>query len=149
MNAFFPASEATFTMSPDLCFIICGNTAREQRNTPRTLTSHMRSKSSGVMSTTLLKTPMPALFTRMSILPYRSIADTMSRATCCSSDTSAGTTSAPLPRSSIAPATLSRVARVLAASTTSAPSRAKESATDFPIPFPAPVTIATLPFKLI
>src|SRR5882762_8651459 len=86
---------------------------------------------------------MPALLTRMSMLPNAATAVAMQAPTCVSSVTSMATPMAlPVPPSS--DAATSAPAWLRSPMTTLAPSRAKVRAISLPMPLAAPVTTATL-----
>ena len=88
---------------------------------------------------------MPALLTRMSILPNLSNAALTKASTSALCETSAMIVSAFLPSASTALATSCAAAvSVAPTTTTSAPSRANSKVTALPIPRLAPVMIATV-----
>src|SRR5690242_9033955 len=152
----FPATLATdtlgdiITMRPKPRSLIAGITAREQRKAPRTLTSNTRSNRPGAKSATSARWMAPALLTRMSMRPNASSAASRMRSTCANWRTSHCTGSARRPslRTSSAvswmvPGSRGCASAVLAATTTSQPSRASASATARPTPREEPVTTAT------
>src|SRR5713101_4254020 len=86
---------------------------------------------------------MPALLTRMSRRPYRSMVVLKRSTMSASTVMSVGTGNADPPWPAISLATASRPGRLRAAITTSAPSIAKARAMARPMPLLAPVTMAT------
>ena len=131
--------EAMLTMLPpsDMAGMAC----LEQRKTLFRLTAMISSQSGPAMVTTVPRLPRPALLTRMSRRPKRSVAASTIALTSASSLALTRTGIAAAPRAAaIAPA----AAPFTSATTTFAPSRTKAAAVAAPISAPAPVTIATL-----
>ena len=143
-----PTTEAMFTMAPLRCLVMAGRTALVQWNVPFRLTSSTAFQSSSFMRSSRPSRVMPALFTRMSMRPSSVSNRSAIAATSAHSATFALMTSARRPCDNTARAVSS--ARVTSRSTTatSAPSRAKASAMARPIPWAAPVTIATFPASI-
>ena len=90
----------------------------------------------------------PALLCRMSSRPNASTVSAINRLTSSTSETSARTNAASPPAARIAAATAVPVSSLMSETTTRAPSSAIFVAVALPIPWPAPVTIATLPSSL-
>src|SRR6185437_2371836 len=91
----------------------------------------------------------PALFTRMSSLPYAASVASISRAHSSSLVTSICTKRASPPDLRMSAATLSPMSARISATTTLAPSLANSRASASPMPCPPPVTIATLSLRRI
>ena len=128
-------------IDPPPFFFICGTTAATPRKTPVELTAMTRSQMP-VSSKSFTALPlMPALFTRMSILPHFETVSATTEAQLASSVTFRGMKTADSP---IAAATSLPSSSSMSAITTFAPSFAKRTAVARPIPDAAPVTIATL-----
>src|SRR6185503_684772 len=89
---------------------------------------------------------MPALFTRMSMRPWRLRIDAAAPATSFWSDTSSAITSA-LPAALTCFSLLSSVSRLRPEMMTCAPARANSMPPASPMPEPPPVTQATFPFS--
>ena len=125
--------------------------ARMQRMVPFWFVSMMRSRSSSVKRSTGLRplSRMPALFTRMSILPNASTAAAMRCSGSSGLEMSHGTASVRPPVWLISLATSSSASLRRAAMTTLAPSAANRRAMAAPTPEFAPVTTATLPSSLL
>src|SRR6266446_9668379 len=103
------------------------------------------SQSARFMRITSWSRVMPALFTRMSILPNCPSADLIPDFTCSSSATSMTNADALPPEAAISATRSSSFWRLRAATATVAPSRASASAQARPMPCDAPVTSATRP----
>ena len=86
-----------------------------------------------------------ALFTRMSTVPHSATTAATAASTCSRSRTSHCNARALPPSASISAAVATTPSNVRASTATFAPSFANASASPFPIPALAPVTIATLP----
>src|SRR5579883_2051039 len=137
--------EAMLTIAPWPASIIAGRTARVQRQTPSRSTDMHRVQSSSVASSGFRKTLTPALLTRTLGAPNAARAASYIAATDASSVTSVSTKTVSAPRAASLAAMAEPVAGLISATTTRAPSLAKQPAIAAPIPCPAPVTIATLP----
>ncbi len=90
----------------------------------------------------------PALFTKMSTVPKASTVFSMTALHCSLSEISHGTANTSPPAALIFSATSSNCATLLAEITTFAPSLAKSSAVQAPMPEFPPVITATFPFNL-
>src|SRR5271156_1855051 len=90
---------------------------------------------------------MPALLTRISGVPKASRVFCTIRATEVGSVTSVGTKTACAPLATSSADIAAPVSGLSSATTTRAPSAAKQRAVAAPMPWPAPVTIAILPFR--
>ena len=115
----------------------------EQRNAPLRLTPSILSHHSSSPSRKWRAAWMlPALFTRMSTVPKCSMVKSNIASTCDLLETSAGKASASPPGMAWATCVARAASRSL--TTTRAPSAANRSATAWPMPWPAPVTMTTL-----
>lgn len=112
------------------------------------LVSITESQSFSVIDSTVPWGMMPALLTRMSSRLYFLIAASVIFLTLVAEDTSVLTKNALPPFLTISAATFLPLSERVAI-TTCAPSRANRSAIAFPMPFPAPVTMATFPRSCI
>src|SRR5882762_9782226 len=92
---------------------------------------------------------MPALLTRMSILPNCAMTALNTALICSSSATSSANGAACPPAAAISPTTSSSFSRLRAAAATYTPDFARRSAQARPIPCEAPVTKATRPDEVI
>src|SRR5882762_4467368 len=92
---------------------------------------------------------MPALFTRISILPNCAMTALKTALICSSSATSSPNAAAWPPAAVISLTTSSSFSRLRAATATAAPAFARRSAQARPIPCEAPVTKATRPDRVI
>src|SRR2546426_6811229 len=124
-----------------------GTTALEVRKTDFVLTAKLRSQSSSVL---FVKgkpggDAMPALFTRMSILPRPSRVRSTIAFTSAELVTSVFSANALRPSALTSSATFSALSAWMSGMATSAPSRAIATTMPRPMPLPPPVTIATLP----
>src|SRR5437879_1347625 len=124
-----------------------GTTALEVRKTDFVLTAKLRSQSSSVL---FVKgkpggDAMPALFTRMSILPRPSRVRSTIAFTSAELVTSVFSANALRPSALTSSATFSALRAWMSGMATSAPSRAIARTMPRPMPLPPPVTIATLP----
>src|SRR6266566_483450 len=124
-----------------------GTTALEVRKTDFVLTAKVRSQSSSVL---FVKgkpggDAMPALFTRMSILPRPSRVRSTIALTSAELVTSVFSANALRPSALTSSATFSALSAWMSGMATSAPSRAIARTMPRPMPLPPPVTIATLP----
>src|SRR5438034_843765 len=124
-----------------------GTTAVEVRKTDFVLTAKLRSQSSLVL---FVKgkpggDAMPALFTRMSILPRPSRVRSTIAFTSAELVTSVFSANALRPSALTSSATFSALSAWMSGMATSAPSRAIARTMPRPMPLPPPVTIATLP----
>src|SRR5207245_11228 len=128
-----------------------GTTASEVRKTDFVLTAKVRSQSSSVL---FVKgkpggDAMPALFTRMSILPRPSRVRSTIAFTSAELVTSVFSANALRPSALTSSATFSALRAWMSGIAMSAPSRAIASTMPRPMPLPPPVTIATLPVSRI
>src|SRR5216117_2434492 len=128
-----------------------GTTALEVRKTDFVLTAKLRSQSSSVL---FVKgkpggDAMPALFTRMSILPRPSRVRSTIAFTSAELVTSVFSANALRPSALTSSATFSALSGWMSGMAMSAPSRASASTMPRPMPLPPPVTIATLPASRI
>ncbi len=142
-----PAMEAMLTMRPALRSMKYGATALQVRNTDLVLTAKARSQSSSVLLVNGMPggAAIPALFTRMSILPRNSrVRSTIAR-TSAELVTSVFMAMALRPSALTSSATFSALSTWMSGIAMSAPSRAIASTMPRPIPLPPPVTTATLP----
>src|SRR5215207_5769392 len=131
--------EPMFTIAPLRRSIICLPTAREQRHTPSTLTSHTaRHSSSGTSSAGRWK-QVPALLTSTSTGPSSAVTAASIASTLAESVMSVATASPPS-----SPATASERAASRAAIATRAPASPSALASASPMPRLPPVTTATL-----
>ena len=134
--------------SASLFFIIGRATARVKRNVPFRLTFSTASQSASLMRMRRPSFVMPALFTRMSTVPNAS----MTRFTHASTSALSATLQPSARAVEPAASTRSTVSRHQSSwrSTTAtlAPASASFFAICWPMPRPAPVTMATLPSKL-
>ena len=123
------------------------STALEHRYVLFRFASTTRSHSSSSMSMRCVGRRMPALLTRTCTPPKPSSAAATMRSTSAFDVTSPGaaTASVPLERSSAA--VCSAGPALMSFTTRAAPRAASTWATDLPIPWPAPVTMATLPSR--
>src|SRR5215475_1935788 len=144
-----PEIDEMFTMDPPPPCRMAGTACFMPRKTPLALML-MRVSQCVVLRVSRSNEPlMPALFTRMSRRPY---APTVVLTASCQSSslaTSSLTNCALPPSALIFSATARPSASITSATTTMAPSRAKMTASLSPIPCAAPVTIATLPPRLM
>jgi hypothetical protein len=92
---------------------------------------------------------MPALLTRISSRPNRSIVEAIPASTAASSLTSMATPAAVPPARLISAAVVSADGNCRSAITTFAPSVAKRLAISLPMPLAAPVMMATLPSSCV
>ena len=136
-------------MRPDLCFSMIFPAYFVIRKAPRRFFEITSSKSSALIRSIRLSLVIPALFTRMSMLPNCFCAAVTISLTAASSETSPFMATAFTPASSHI-FTVSRAAASLPAkfTTTLQPLPASSKAMALPIPLEAPVTIAVLSFKL-
>ena len=120
-----------------------------QRIVPFSFVSMIRSRSSSENRSIGFSpsSRIPALFTRMSTLPYFSITRSISRSGSPFFEISVETAKTSPPAALISSATFSSAASLLAVITTVAPSFANIFAVASPTPELPPVIIATLPFK--
>src|SRR5437899_11449310 len=128
-----------------------GTTALEVRKTDFVLTAKVRSQSSSVL---FVKgkpggDAVPALFTRMSILPRPSRVRSTIALTSAELVTSVFSANALRPSALTSSATFSALSGWMSGMAMSAPSRASASTMPRPMPLPPPVTIATLPASRI
>src|SRR5499425_995965 len=144
-----PEIDEMFTMDPPPPCRMAGTACFMPRKTPLALML-MRVSQCVVLRVSRSYEPlMPALFTRMSRRPY---APTVVLTASCQSSslaTSSLTNCALPPSALIFSATARPSASITSATTTMAPSRAKMMASLSPIPWAAPVIIATLPPSLM
>src|SRR5207249_5026382 len=134
-----------FTMTPHLRSTMPGSTWRIILNAPKTWTRKMASQSSGSISTMGRSPKIPALFTRMSTRPNRSVAERTMPRHVSKSPTSPGATWMRLggPKASATARSASVFFRALR--TTFEPASASMEAVARPIPRDEPVTMATEP----
>src|SRR3569623_908403 len=125
------------------------HTALLQITAPIRCTSSTRRKSSSVILANDLSRRMPALLTRMSMRPQRSITCATIAATAASSVTAPATASASPPAATLPATTRSAASSPRSLTTTRAPWRARNNACSRPSPPPAPVTIATRPLSVM
>src|SRR5690349_18388712 len=139
--------EAMLTMRPYFCLSIDGTTALQQMNGPsRLMRSTLRHSSRSVSHTDLLMPAMPALLTRMSILPsaFRVSAQVFSTAARSDTSTLNADTAGP-----ISLAVFSANGRSWSQIATFAPDATKRSAIARPNPCAPPVTTAQRPLRSI
>ena len=103
--------------------------------------------STGSVSTSFTKPPIPALLINISAVPNSLVNFSIACFTSSNEETSADAYATLTPKPSIFLATSFNASSVLASSPTFTPSFAKAKAIASPIPLPAPVTNATLPFN--
>jgi len=137
------------TMVPERRSMNWGSSARVKRNIPRTLTAKLRSQLSVGSVATSPWIATPAEYTSASTRPILSSAVLARAVTWASSHRSTVTGTATHPSVCTSAATASISSRTSEARTTSAPSRAKRSAVERPMPRPAPVIRATFPCSFI
>src|SRR5438874_8778117 len=139
--------EAMLMMRPALRSMKCGTTALQVRNTDLVLTAKARSQSSSVLFVNGMPggAAMPALFTRMSILPSVSRVRSTMALTSAELVTSVFMARTLRPRPFTSSATFSAFSTWMSGIAMSAPSRASASTMPRPMPLPPPVTTATLP----
>src|SRR6266542_6761968 len=141
-----PATDATFNTHPSRLASRIGATALVQCKALQKFTRKYFSKPSGrIWSNVDMKGAAPALFTRMSMVPWALTVRSTRFWIWLGSVTSVGTARARPPEASISPATARRSCSPLAARATAAPASAKARATALPIPLLAPVTMALFP----
>src|SRR5229473_1083509 len=128
---------------------ICRRQARVVRNAPSRWTARSLRQASKVRSTMDARCWYPALLTRTSMPPKRSIALATPASTWRSSVTSIATAIAVPPARSISPTTILAGSSCKSAMQTFAPSRANARAISRPRPLAAPVTMAALSFICI
>ena len=139
-----PETEETQTILPCCWRTIAGKTYFEHRNIPLRLTSRIESHCCSDRSRTPPIPRTPALFTRMSIRPYRSSAET-ARLSALSALLTSVVTAIACPARDLIRSTVSLApSGSMSATTTLAPSSAKSAAVARPNPLPPPVIIATL-----
>ncbi len=125
---------------------MCGITALVHHHGPDRLVSiTARQCSSSIVHASPGGASIPASFTSRSICPYFSNAKAAIASAWAGSRTSTRVASASSPRSRIPAATSAAFSCWMSATTTEAPSAASVSAMHRPIPWAAPVTIATCP----
>src|SRR5574341_235437 len=137
--------EAALRIPPLFCLIISRATAWRQKKTALTLMAIVRSHSASVSFIRSRTWVMPALLTRMSILPSARSAVSSMRWMSAIWVTSTCNGMPVRPRARISPAVCSLVAGSRSGTRTSAPSRANRRAVTLPMPRPAPVTMAVFP----
>jgi len=134
---------------PYFCFIMVLYTCLIQLNVPLRLILITSSKSASFIPSTILSLVIPALFTRISILPYVATANFMSASASAKSATFALKATASPPAALISSTRLfARSSEPLKFTTTFAPYPANVFAISRPIPLPAPVTTATLSLSI-
>src|SRR5207249_9159038 len=138
-----PATEVTLMILPARCRIITRPTACEKRNTPVRFVATIASHSDRGRSSSGERIRYPALLTRISMRPNALRVCATAPSTCRASPTSHATASARRPSARTRPATGSSASLRRLHTTTSAPTRASSTAIARPIPWLAPVTIAT------
>jgi hypothetical protein len=117
------------------------------KKVPFMFTATVRSKSGSVTCSAAFLGPRPALFTRMSRCPNRSVTAWTDRPTWSRSVTSIWRGSAVLPSASTSPAMSPAPPASRSPRATSAPAAARATAMARPRPRPAPVTKATRPSR--
>src|SRR5215203_5720349 len=115
---------------------------------PTALTSNTCRTSSALTSAILPESPSPALLTSMSRDPSSPTARPIIASTESLSVTSVFTASAGMPEAEISRRSASSLSTAREASTTEAPRDASSLAVASPMPLEAPVTTATLPFRV-
>lgn len=141
-----PLTEPTLTMLPELCLIMPGSTAREQRNTPVTLVASVSCHCSSDDSHSMEVGPeLPLLLTSTSILPNRSSTAATISATACSFLMSQTVPITDTPEGSRATAADSAMSAYRLQIATWAPAARSDFAMSKPNPRPPPVTSATRP----
>ena len=139
--------EATLIiLPPSCCLIYCFANAWLKKKTTFSLISMTVSQSASVTSTASQRLIIPALFTRISTLPYASNAPESTVSTAAVVDKSANT-SVKLPPNASIFSFVSAQER-LPTPTTFAPASASATAIPCPNPVLAPVTTATFPSSL-
>src|ERR1700737_1727690 len=131
------------TIAPPPCSRIRGAAALEHRNGPVRFTAMIRLQSASLVSSTGANTATPALLTRASSRPNRSITAAIAAATAAASETSQVIASVLFGSFSAATA-LACSSPSMSSSATRHPSARKRLAVASPIPRAAPVTSATL-----
>ena len=146
-HPFSPATDATFTIEAPLCILFAA--ARIQRIVPFWFVSMIRSRSSSVKRSIGFNpaSRIPALLTRISILPYFSIAASINLSGSSGLEISVDNASTSPPACLISSAISSNAAALLAVITTDAPSAANNFAVAAPTPELPPVMTATFPVK--
>src|SRR5215475_11775827 len=135
--------DAMLTMLPLRRGIISRATRCRQKKTPLALTRMMRSQSASVRSMMWARRVTPALFTRMSTRSKVATARSTIRSMAPRSPTSASRARLLGPAAPTASAAAWASAPSMSTATTCAPAWARAMATARPMPFPAPVTMAT------
>src|SRR5262245_15590009 len=144
-----PSCDEMLMMEPPPARRMAGMAARVPRNTPLAFTSITWFHSLTVVSSMRLPPPTPALLTRMSSLPKRSIVRDTARSQSPSSVTSSRTKRASPPCALISAATACPSASRMSPMTTRAPSRANSRASLAPMPRAPPLMSATFPASLM
>src|SRR4030042_1005714 len=144
-----PTMLAILTILPHLCFIICLITAWVQMKAPWRLIFSTRSQSDSDILMSKPSRVIPALFTRMSICPNVAIVCSTSLATSAAAVTLAGMAMLLPFFAWISAAVSCAVVGLTSLITRAAPYFASINAISLPIPWPLPVTIATLLDKFI
>ena len=138
-----PVTDVTFTIVPEPRARMPGSTCWMQRTPPHRSTFITSRKRSGVVSSTTPLPPMPALFTRWSIRPARSMISSKPSRTESSSAMSSSTSSTVTPDCSAAAFSLSARAIERTVPNTTCPAAARCRAVARPMPELAPVTTVT------
>src|SRR5437016_3681397 len=142
-----PAIDAMLMIRPALRSIKYGATALQVRNTDLVFTANALSQSSSVLFVNGMPggAAMPALLTRMSILPSASRVRSTMTLTSAELVTSVFIARTLRPSPFTSSATFSAFSTWMSGIAMSAPSRASASTMPRPMPLPPPVTTATLP----
>src|SRR5918993_2184922 len=133
-------------MCPPPDITMCGRNVRIPYTTPQKLTPIVHSQPSIGPSHGSPPPATPALLQTMCTAPNRSIVACANASTCSTLLTSVLTASVSTPSSSIVAVARSSASSCTSASTTEHPAVASALASAKPIPLPAPVTTAILPF---
>src|SRR5436309_11872944 len=140
------ASDTMLMIRPQPRAAMCGRAAHIAHHVPFTPLVHDRSNCSSGMSSSGARAPNPcALLTSTSTLPQRRTVSSTTRSTSSRRPTSAPSARASPPAARISCAARSARCSFSSATHTRAPARANRSAIPRPMPWPAPVTSATLP----
>ena len=132
-------------MRPPPSLIMSRAPACVQRNVPFTLTSYIAASVSSGVSSRYFCAPTPAVLIRMPAGPNALRASANIASTCSGRRMSAWQATALPPAATILSRTPCAPASSTSATTTAAPSAASRAAVAAPMPFPPPVTTATLP----
>src|SRR5437867_7251267 len=144
-----PEMDEMLTMAPPPPCRMAGTACFMPRNTPLALMFRRVSHADVLRVSGSWEPLIPALFTRMSSRPKAPVVVRTASCQSSSLDTSSFTNCALPPSALIFAATCRPSASMTSATTTIAPSRAKRTASLWPIPWAPPVIIATFPPSLM